>query len=332
MKKLNLKVLFFLLIFIPAIISAQTNSSDTASDYNKKVTTVLEAYQKMISVPMEDDVEDLPGKAWENTAKAINLGYLRFTVTPSDNSLIKGVYFKPGEKVTYVVFTKNILDAWTSHPSLTYTVMTEAFQDVSDFFLNPNLWQAANSNSLELLLLRWNHYKTAALLIRDRLVPSGFLISPYESYILDSFEKDDLNSAVLFLERHSLPVAQAIYNLHIQYTEIENKTEKDNTDLRNSIIQLGEDLLSARKQIPEDAPDDTLYPVAVAIHSWLEFSPYVIADIYKKDGNQDLTFDKILSQEKDYSDLRSKMEVFRTKDMPKIDHVYKETVKGFEGR
>ena len=146
--------------------------------------------------------------------------------------------------------------------------------------------------------------------------------------MLDSFEKDSLASVILYLERYSLPVAQGLYDTRLGFEEDINEE-----DLRVFLVELGSALLENRNIIPSGSEDDVVYPLAVSIHTWLEFTPYLISRIHNRERQDNpLTFDQVLAREPGYAEIRRLLEASRTTDMPLMNHVYEETVKGFEGK
>jgi len=305
-------------------------AQDASNTDDQKIIQMLEGYQKLMSVPLDSDVEDVPGYAWYICRQAIDKGFLRFTVDPVSDSLLRGAVFfaEPGNNTTHIIVTTNLLDIWATNPSTAYTILTGAFRDASNFFQDPPAWGESRKDPMEQLFMKLDLYNVEAQLIRDRLLPSGFLLSPYDSYILDSFEKDELASVILYLEGYSLPVARGMYEARLGF---EGDVTED--DLRAFVNDLGKSLLESRNKIPPGSEDSVIFPQAVAVHTWLEFSPYLIARIHNRNRQDNpLSFDEILKIEPDYAETRRLMEASRTTDMPLMKHISEETIKGFEGR
>ncbi|RKX77461.1 MAG: hypothetical protein DRP60_06450 [Spirochaetes bacterium] len=318
-----------LFISIMLILSISLSAQEPKTNYEQKIVQVLEGYQQLMSVPLDSDVEDAAGYTWYICSQAIDKGFLRFAVDPVSDSLLQGAHFfaEPGKNVTHIIVTTNLLDMWTVTPSTAYVLLTGAFRDASIFFQDPPSWGESQNDTMERLLMKLDMYNVMARLVRDRLLPSGFLLSPYDSYILDSLEKDELASVILYMERFSLPVAQGIYNARLGFEE--DVTEDD---FRDFINDLGTQLQESRNAILPGSDDSVIYPQAVAIHTWLEFSPYLIARIHNRDRTDNpLSFDQILNLEPDYRETRRLLEASRTKDMPMMNHIAEETLKGFEG-
>jgi len=306
------------------------SARDSSTDYDQRIVEVLEGYQNIMSVPLDSDVDDAAGYAWYIAKQAIDKGFLRFTVDPVSDSLLQGArfYAEPGENTTHIIVTTNLLDTWASYPSTAYTILTGAFQDASTFFQDPPEWGKARNDAMGVLFMKLDQYSVEAMLVRDRLLPSGFLLSPYDTYLLDSFEKDNLASVMLYLERFSLPVAQGMFDARLGF-----ENEVPESDLRDFVNELGQELLESRNKILPGSEDGVIYPQAIAIHTWLEFSPYLIARIHNHNRQNDpLSFDQILKLEPDYSETRRLLEASRTGDMPLMNHVSEATLNGFEGR
>ncbi|MCK5737174.1 MAG: hypothetical protein KAH21_11875, partial [Spirochaetaceae bacterium] len=315
-------------ILVVLLLGISVSAQDSSTDNNQKIIKLLEGYQNLMSIPLDSDVEDVAGYAWYICSQAIDQGFLRFTVDPVSNTLLQGARFhaEASEKTTHIIITTNLLNTWDTYPSTAYTILTGAFRDASNFFQDPPTWGELRNDPMELLFMKMDQYNVESLLIRDRLLPSGFLLSPYESYLLDSFEKDELASVILFLERFSLPVAQGMYDARLGFEG--DITEKD---FRDFINDLGKELLANRNKLLPGSEDNTIYPQAIAIHTWLEFSPYLIARIHNKNRQDNpLDFDQILEFEPDYTETRRLLEASRTRDMPLINHIAEETLKGFE--
>lgn len=330
MFRLKSAIRSLLFISLVLILSISLSAQESDANYDQTIVQVLEGYQKLMSVPLDSDVEDTAGYAWYICSQAINKGFLRFTVDPVSDSLLQGARFfaEPGNNVTHILVTTNLLDIWSVTPSTSYAILTAAFRDASNFFQDPPSWGESKGDTMERLFMKLDMYNVQARLIRDRLLPSGFLLSPYDSYILDSFEKDELASVILYLERFSLPVARGMYEARLSF-------EKDVTenDLRDFVNNLGTQLLDSRKAVLPGSEDSDIYPLAVAVHTWLEFSPYLIARIHNRDRKDNpLSFDQILNLEPDYTEIRRLLEASRTGDMPLMNHIVEETLKGFEGR
>jgi hypothetical protein len=318
-----------ILIFTAALLFISVSGAqESEPDYDKLLVEMLDGYQKLFSTPLDGDVQDVPGSSWRMAALAINKGFLRFTADPQTDSLLRGArfYAEPGKDVTYIVVTRNLLDLWPVYPSTAYNILTMAVRDAAVFFQDPPAWGVSLNDTITRLYIRLDQYTTSAMLVRDRLLPSGYLLSPYDAYILDSMEKDGMASAVLYLERISLPVADGLSEARREY-----ETKPDDVGLRKFVNDLGNELYQGRKNLPSGSPDQEVYPLAAAVHTWLEFSPYLIARIHNRSrADNPLTFDQILAREKDYAETRRLLEASRIADTPMMNHVQAETITGFE--
>jgi len=300
-------------------------AQDTST--NTKVVEIIEAYQELLAQKLDPGMENRPAESWNYVSRAINSGFLRFTVDPTNTSLLRGASFRatPGSNTTHIVLSQRLVDIWPNYPSMVFSIFSVGVEDAHIFFKNPQAWGASRTNKLELLLIRIEGYSIAAQLIRDRLLPEGYLLSPYESFLLDSYEKDDLVSAVMYLERFSLPVAQGLY---IAIRAFEGGGEAD--ILRESINRLGEELLKNRRELAPLSDDETVYAYAVAIHSWLELTPPSISHIHNKNNTEPLSFPEVLELEQRYKELRGELETSRIGDMPMLIRIYEDTIAGFE--
>jgi hypothetical protein len=272
--------------------------------------------------------KDIPGKSWALAGRAISDGYLRFTVDPESERLLDGARFNAvrDSSVTHIIISARLLDVWEERPSLVYSVFNRAVREAVNFFLDPQAWGRSQSDPMERFFLTMDGYGSQAELIRDRLLPLGYLLTPYELFILDSFEKDKLQSVALHLEGFSLLVAQGLYQARIAF---ENDPDADT--LRELINTLGSTLLKTRNDIPAGVEEKDIQPVAVAIHTWLEFTPEIIARIHNRTRpDNPLSFDQILAREPDYAETRRLLEASRAGDMPLMLHFAREAAQGFE--
>lgn len=320
-------MIIFVLLAVFVTVPAAFAQEEEKEKYNNILVEMLEAYQKIIRTELDKDVKNLAGNSWSVVSRALSEKILRFTVDPMNPDIFTGVRFMPPAEDApgYLIVSRRLLDTWKTHPSIAYTVLTRAIGDSASFFLQPEAWLQMEKSSLDSFFMSLGLYVTQAEMIRDRLVPAGFLITPYESFLLDSYEKDQLTSAGLFLEGFSLPVAQAIMNAGAGFEK-----NGDADALRHELKKIGLKLLDDRNNVKRGNDSREIFPSAIAIHSWLEFTPEILSRIYNKDRKDEpLSFGEVLSQETEYAKLRQLLEASRIKDMPKIEHVLKETRKGF---
>ncbi len=324
-KNIRFTILAIMLLAIGMSLGAQEDSVD----YDARLIEALEAYQEIVTVQLDEDVENKAGRSWYVASQVINQGKLKFRVDPENHpDIIAGAQFvvsEEGDGMTYVVLSKNLLDAWATRPSILYTTLAGAMQNSFNFYKDPLGWMTAGFDRIEQLFLELNMMEAQAEFVRDRMIPSGFNISGYEVYLMDSFEVDNLVSATLFLKGLSIPVAQALWEVKIEYED-----SGDDEAMRAAVLDTGRALLDARNDLPLDSGDEIIFSFAVAIHSWLEFTPAMISRIYNKDQQDDpLEFPLILTREKEYAELRRQVEASRTLDMPRMEHTIKSTRSGF---
>lgn len=317
-----------LILILSVFIGASLGAQDAAVDYSGLIEEeVLTGYQDLMSERLDLDVPDLTWETWFIIAQAINKGYLRFTVDPEDKPLIQGAEFLvvPESGQPYIFITGKLLDSWDVYPTLTYTLLSGAFREAYLFFRDTAMWRAAKADVIESAFMRMEKYAAEVSMVRDRLVPSGYLITPYETYILDSFETDGMTSGMMFLNGQSMPVARAFGDLRIAYEE-----SRDDEALRAAILDTGRELLKARNELPAEAADQEIFPLAVAIHSWLEMTPSMISRIHNIDRpSNPLVFPEVLIREPEYEDLRRLLEATRTRDLPLMEYIVDESIMGF---
>ena len=315
------------LFFTALSLSAQTDREKTSTDYNALLVQALEGYRDLLSVKLDDDMEDLASQSWNLVARAISKGYLRFTVDPRATGFLNSAIFNavPGKDLTYIIVSRELLDLLDEFPSTVYTMLSAAVEEAATFFQDPPAWAAARTDLLERLLLRVNNYTAQAQLIEKRLIPGAYVLSNYDSYIVDSYNTDALISVVLFLERHSLPLAQGLYQIRLKFEE-----DADDNLMRSSIVTLGENLLEKLEELPDIQDNRAKYPLLIDIHSWLEFTPEMMARIHNRTrADNPLDFETILQKEEDYQRIRSHLERIHTEEMPLILEVAEEINRNF---
>ena len=318
----------FALVLAASVFASPAMAQEDGDSSKSRTVEILEGYTSLMSSPLDEDVTDHPYQSWSLAAQAINAGALRFTVDPTQENIIPGVRFlySSGAESAHIVFSQGLVDSWVVRPSLTYALIGGAVKESELFFRDPQAWARAKRTSLGRFLVQSEIYMAQAQVVRDRLLPSGYLLSPYESYLLDSFEKDSLGSFLLYVEGYSLPVAQSLLQIQNGFEE-----EADGTKVRESVMAIGQKLLESRGELSAGAEDAEIYPIAVAIHSWLEFSPEVISRIHNKERVENpLTFDVVLSLEEEYEELRKKLDAKRISDTPMMQHILKNSQNGFQ--
>jgi len=300
-----------------------------SQDGNTQLVEIIESYQELLSRRLDSGMEDRPAMSWDYVSRAINEGFLRFTINPTNTSLLGGAHFRavPGSNTTHIILSQGLVDIWPKHPSMVFSLFSMGVEDAHIFFKNPQSWGASQTDKLKLLLIRIEGYSTAARLIRDRLLPEGYLLTPYETYLLDSHEKDELASAIMYLERFSLPVAQV---LHMAISTFEDGGKVN--ELRSLINSLGEGLLKNRRELPSPDNKQVIYSHAVAVHSWLELTPSLISRIHNKNNSTPLSFPEVLEVEPRYKELRGEMEASRIEDMPLLIRMHEDIIAGFESK
>ncbi len=288
---------------------------------------VLEAYQGLLVDGLGEGVMDPVRNLWLVNRQAISDGQLRFTVNPDLSEIFDGASFVPPQEDSagYIVVTQGLLNVWARYPSLFYTLFTGAVADSGTYFLDPAAWEYMHLNVIDFFFMRVTAYNMQMMLVRDRLVPAGLFISPYESFLLDSAEKDNLASVVLFLDGQSLPVARSLLDAGALFENSGNVEQ-----FLAVLLEMGENLLEFRDALPAGAPDNEMFGHACAIHTWLEFTPELVSRIYNKDRTEDfVSFDQVLEQTPEYAALRQRLEASRIRDTPLRLHVVRESRNGF---
>ena len=300
-------------LILAGLTPAPLTAQQAGADDDARLVKVFDGYQELLADPPEGAAEDRAGEAWYILVQAINAGSMRFTVDPAIRGLPRAArfYATADDPISHIIVSRDLLDIWDTNPSTAYGVITAAVIEAAEFFRDPPAWGASRSRPLARLLTDIEGYAAQAELIRDRLLPRGFLLSPYDTFILDSYEGDGLAGVVLFVNRFSLPAALALYEAANSYEE-----SGDTDALRETVLSLGSAVLGERDGAASEIEE---FQAAAAVHSWLEFTPDIVSRIHNKNRRSNpLAFDRVLSRESDYSNLRRLLEARRTADMPLI--------------
>ena len=78
-----------------ALLSGSAGAQESKIDYDVQLINMLEGYQALFTTPLDADVNDPPGDSWRLVASAISKGFLRFTVDPITDNLLRAHGFMP---------------------------------------------------------------------------------------------------------------------------------------------------------------------------------------------------------------------------------------------
>ncbi len=326
MRSFSPAVLFFAASFLTVFTSG---AAAQQPDYSDLLISLLNGYQKVMTADLSDSPGDTSGAAWELIAETVRQGFLRFTIDPMNEGIVDGArfYASPEEEVARIYLSFPLLEFSQERPGTAYGILTRAIAEAAAFFGSPDLWWNAQNDALDRFVLTKASYRLQAEMIRNRLVSAELDPGLLGNFVLKSFENDGLTGTLLYLEGLSLSVSASLEEYRDTFRET-----GDADSLRTDLLALGKELTEARTNLPADAADSRVYPAAVAVHTWLELTPGLIAEIHRTDEDDNIDFGEIFSKESEYTALRSRMEIFRIKDMPLIYHIMENTRKGFELR
>jgi len=154
------------------------------------------------------------------------------------NTILGGMYFRKDKSgIINLVFGQKYLDTYIKNSSIHYTVLMHEFKHLYDYFLNQDSF--FKSNKKERFQYELNAVNIEAEFIKYYLT-GKFNLSNCENYILQSYEKDNLDSWTISNRKESADIFRIIIDLETKYKKNIISTEI----LMTELIQKADQLLS----------------------------------------------------------------------------------------
>jgi len=153
------------------------------------------------------------------------------------NSILGGAYFRYIKSgIVNLAFGQKYLDTYKKNSSIHYTILMHEFKHINDYFLNKNYF--FNSNKKDRFQYELNAINIEVEFIKHYLL--GKLdLSKCEKYILESYEKDNLDSWTILNRKESADIFLILINLEKEY----NNKIKIKDELINELNQIADRLL-----------------------------------------------------------------------------------------
>ena len=154
------------------------------------------------------------------------------------NTILGGMYFRKDKKskIISLVFGQKYLDAYTKNSSIHYTILMHEFKHLNDYYLNKNNF--FNSNEKSIFQYELNSINIEVEFIKYYLL-GKYNLSKYENYILNSYEKDNLESLTILNKKQSVDIFRFLNNLEVEFKNKIISSEQ----LINELIQKADQLL-----------------------------------------------------------------------------------------
>ncbi|MDR1869900.1 MAG: hypothetical protein LBQ82_07945 [Treponema sp.] len=154
------------------------------------------------------------------------------------NSILGGMYFSKNKSgVPTLIFGQEYLDTYSENSSIHYIVLMHEFRHLYDYFLNQTSF--FKSNEKEKFQYELNAVNIEGEFIKYYLA-GKYNLSECEDYILQSYEKDNLDSWTIANRKESADIFRILNNLEREYKQ--NIISKE--QLIDKLIQKADQLLS----------------------------------------------------------------------------------------
>jgi hypothetical protein len=190
-------------------------------------------------------------KTFAFAEKVINNKEIAFEINPNINpeinkklasSILGGMYFSksPSEAIC-LVFGQKYLDTYKKDSTIHYTILIHEFKHLFDYFQNKSSF--FNSNKKEQFYNELEANKIEVEFIKNYLA-GKFNLTTCETYILKSFENDNLESWTILNRKESADIYRFIFDLEIKYKQ--NTISKE--QLINYLVKKSDQLLEKSDQ------------------------------------------------------------------------------------
>jgi hypothetical protein len=158
------------------------------------------------------------------------------------NSILGGMYFRKNKAgIVSLAFGQKYLDTYNKNSSIHYTILMHEFKHLNDYFLNKDIFFKLHKK--EVFKYELNAINIEAEFIKYYLT-GNINISKCENYILESYEKDNLDSWTIYNRKESAGIYRFLINMELEY---EQKLISHG-EIENSLIKKATQLLEKRDQ------------------------------------------------------------------------------------
>jgi len=204
--------------------------------FSNDVNFDLDKYEKIINSMLTDIDEIIKnGKYSKNiidvytiTNNCITTEKIHFSIDPEKDTILGGMSFgyntKTGE--TDFSFGRRFLDTYRKGKTIHLVIMMHEMRHLYDFTTNQKLYLEAKNNKKEEYWFELDAIHIEAEFIETYL--QNRILSEFEQFVLNSFQKDNLDSISVFMKHERM-------NVFFYFNSLEERYRNDNK-MQNSII------------------------------------------------------------------------------------------------
>jgi hypothetical protein len=259
LKKICVVIVFAVLPFICFANEAEYD----LNRYEKIIETMVADLDRIIKEGMHSkNINDV----FTLANNCISTGRIRFAIDPEKNTILGGMAFCHNTKTDEIHFSfgRSFLDTYRQGETIQLVIMMHEMRHLYDFITSNKQYIEAKNNKNEEYWFELDAIHIEAEFIASYL--SNRTLSKFESFLLSSFQKDNLDSASVFMKQESMDVFFYFNALVERYT----KDTKAQNDVIGEIVSNGEDLVATYNNT---SPDDSFssYYAYITVCSYKKF-------------------------------------------------------------
>ncbi len=241
------------------------------SSFAKEVTNINEIIDNLAGLVKTCNDDTL--KSTFNFVKAkIDLGEVKLQANKSlERNILIGVEFvfdSAKKAAPAIEYYPQIIETYQKQPSIVYSVLIYNFRQCYDYFTNETFMTSID-NKLEKILFEMDAHYLEGLFIKEVLKKKNFEISPFEAFLVDSLEKDNLKLFAFYIK--------AVF-LDGLYSFTQNTEKPSLEEIIKAYTELGY-LIKKNEVI---SPQDTIeqkYGKLVYINTFVKYIPQAAFDV-----------------------------------------------------
>ena len=216
---------------------------------------------------------------------------INFKVDHNINWVLNGMCFSTNEsEEKSIIYGKKYLDTYSIKSSFHYSILIHEFKHIYDYSNNKNTFLNSRKNHFK--IHEFNALKMKAEFIKYYL-NKEYKLSKMENCILQSYEKDNLESASVLLQEQSIEIFSYFNELQNEYIEKIHSKEEIIKNIENIGILLIKNYNSAIGEIDQYFHSVRLYSFLKNINDLI----YIICDkskvIFNEFKNKNIEIEKI---------------------------------------
>jgi hypothetical protein len=276
-KKAALFVIILVAVMVPYIAVFAPCVADEATG-DRQVLELCERNLRLILTEMEDIVEkhnknDIVYETFADVRLKSSTGRMHYSISMKDDCRkLGGGYFgiSEEESVPVISLCQEYLSPYPKHRTFVYCTLIHEMKHAHDYFVYGDLYIEASKNVLERYLFQIDALYVEALFIQNYLRPELPSLAPYEEFILNSLQHDDLQRASQILLRVDRDLIHTMIDLQEGYLGGE-------TDLKEFLISfrnLGNSILGSTHT--SSGNEWSTYASLVGTHTYQLFASIIV--------------------------------------------------------